>query len=115
MEEATTKQEASTQNGTHRTAKRWTKMSTKERAGTSRTPRLNTMRWTEMLESKQHDEALEEAVLLHNSIPRRVLGGHSEAPSSQSEEEIQSMSVTREGYIEVMEFLVDKEGPRRRP
>jgi hypothetical protein len=49
------------------------------------------------------DDALEEAVRLHNSTPRRVLEGHSEAPSSQSEEESQEMSVTKEGCIEVLD------------
>jgi hypothetical protein len=49
------------------------------------------------------DEALEEAVRLHNSTPRQVLEGHSEAPSSQSEEGIQEVSVTKEGCIEVLD------------
>jgi hypothetical protein len=49
------------------------------------------------------DEALEEAVRLHNSTPWQVLGGHSEAPSSQSKEGSQEMSVTKEGCIEVLD------------
>jgi hypothetical protein len=57
------------------------------------------------------DEALEEAVRLHNSVPRRVLEGRSEAPSSQSEEESQGMSVTREGCIEALDVTSMRMAP----
>jgi hypothetical protein len=57
------------------------------------------------------DDALEEAVRLHGSIPRRVLEGHSEASDSQSEEESQEVSVTKEGCIEVLECMSMRKCP----
>jgi hypothetical protein len=45
------------------------------------------------------DEALEEAVRLHNSTPRRVPEGHSEAPSSQSEKEARRCRSPRKGAL----------------
>jgi hypothetical protein len=59
------------------------------------------------------DESLEDAVRLHNSTPRRVFGGHSEAPSSQSEEEDQGMSITREGCVETLDCRSMKRAPER--
>jgi hypothetical protein len=57
------------------------------------------------------DEALEEAVRLHNSTPRRVQGDHSEAHSSQSEAADQEMSVTREGCIETLDCTSMRRAP----
>jgi hypothetical protein len=57
------------------------------------------------------DEALEEAVRLHNFTPRRVLGDHSEAPSNQSGAEDQGMSITKEGCVENLDCTLMMRAP----